>query len=173
VRTRVPGDRAKSSREPRSGATSRNDAGSRNGTDQERQGDAVEGRQDGGSKPAESRLQLLVTWLSGLLLLVAVGYLILEGMREYRPASFSHRFESVREAAGRYYLPLRVTNTGGESVQGLVISIELRSGPEVIETSTANLDWLPEGSTRRVVMVFEEDPAAYRPVVDYEGYQLP
>jgi uncharacterized protein (TIGR02588 family) len=121
----------------------------------------------------ESRLQIVVSWLAGLLLLGVVGYLVWEGTRTGVPAAFEARIEPVRESEDLYYLPLTVTNTGGESVQGLGVSLELFDGDTIVERSSATIDWLPEGSSRQVVVILDRDPRRYRPVVGFEGYQVP
>lgn len=123
--------------------------------------------------PRESTLQIVITWLSGLLLLAACGYLVWEGMQPTEQASFSAEIESVEEAAGHYYLRLAITNEGGESVQGLGVTVGLRRGSEPVERANATVDWLPEGSKRSLVLIFEQDPGSFDVVVGFEGYQIP
>jgi uncharacterized protein (TIGR02588 family) len=118
-------------------------------------------------------MQIVVSWFSGLLLLSVAGYLVWEGTRTQLPAEFSAALGPVRESGERFYLPLRISNYGGESVQGLAVSLELRDGGSIVERVTTTVDWLPEGSSRRVVLILDEDPRRFRPVVGFEGYQLP
>lgn len=128
----------------------------------------------GGPLSRESKVQIAVTWLSGLLLLAAAGYLVWEGMRTPAPAEFRAELGPVREADGRYYLPLLVRNVGDESVQGLGVSIELVDEDQsVVDSSAATVDWLPEGSSRGIVLIFHEDPGRYRSQVRFAGYQVP
>jgi uncharacterized protein (TIGR02588 family) len=145
-------------------------------------GERVEGgavdpgeRQRAESQPGqrESRLQILVTWLSGLLLLSVVGYLVWEGSRPPVDAQFQARIGTVREVDENYYLAISVTNTGGLSVQSLGVSLELREGTQVVDRAGTVLDWLPEGSTRTLVLILEEDPREHRTVVSFDGYQVP
>jgi uncharacterized protein (TIGR02588 family) len=118
-------------------------------------------------------MQIVVSWLSGLLLLGAAGYLVWEGTRPHVPPEFAAKLGEVRESGERFYLPLVIRNTGSESVQGLAVSLELRDAERVVERATTTVDWLPEGSSRRVVLILDEDPRAFRPVVGFEGYQVP
>ncbi|MEX2541457.1 MAG: FxLYD domain-containing protein [Trueperaceae bacterium] len=144
----------------------------------DRQGrdNVVEGRErrNGGPLSRESKVQIAVTWLSGLLLLAAAGYLVWEGTRTPAPTEFSGELGAVREAGGRYYLPLLVRNHGDESVQTLGVSVDLLDEDEsLVDTSATTVDWLPEGSSRSVVLILDEDPGRYRPEVRFGGYQVP
>lgn len=143
------------------------------GGDQQHQGGAAKGGRGQSRGKNESTLQIVVTWLSGLLLLTIVGYLVWEGTRAPSPADFSYQTEAIREATGSFHVPLLVINRGGESVQGLVVSLELVDGESVVERSSVTLDWLPEGSKRRVVLVFEQDPRLHQMKVGFDGYQVP
>lgn len=124
-------------------------------------------------KKAGRRLEIVVTTLSALLLLAASALLVWEGTRPYRPARFESRVEQVRVVDGRHYLRITVENSGRESVQGLGVRLELKSGDEVVDSASAVLDWLPEGSSRSVVLILEHDPALYEQVFRFEGYQVP
>jgi uncharacterized protein (TIGR02588 family) len=118
-------------------------------------------------------MQIVVSWFSGLLLLCVAGYLVWEGTRPHVPPEFSATQGEVWVSGERFYLPVEIRNSGGESVQGLAVSLELLDGATVVERATTTLDWLPEGSSRRVVLILDQDPRRFRPVVGFEGYQLP
>ena len=123
--------------------------------------------------PRESWLQIAVTWVSGLLLLTVAIYLVWEGTRPFTPASFSADVREVREFEGSHFVRLEVSNVGGQSVQGLGVVLELRRGEEVVERASGVLDWLPEGSSRQLVLIVERDPQQFTPVVTYDAYQVP
>lgn len=125
------------------------------------------------TSPRESRLQIAVTWASGLLLLAIVGYLVWEGTRPYTPASFRASVEQVRQVDGRYFVRLEVKNVGGQSVQGLGVRLELIGDGQPVEDVSSIVDWLPEGSSRELVLILENDPARYQTVVRFEGYLVP
>lgn len=114
-----------------------------------------------------------MTWASGLLLLAIVGYLVWEGTRPYTPASFQASVEEVRQLDGHYSVRLKVRNVGGQSVQGLAVVLELIGEGEPVESVSSVFDWLPEGSSRELVLIVENDPARYRTVVRFEGYLVP
>jgi uncharacterized protein (TIGR02588 family) len=121
----------------------------------------------------ESTLQIVVTWLSALLLLAVVSYLVWEGTRPPEDARFEGGIEAVREVGGRFHAAVSVANDGGRSVQSLGVALELRSGDQVVERAGAVLDWLPEGSTRRLVLILEHDPSVYESELLFEGYLVP
>ncbi|MEX2536655.1 MAG: hypothetical protein WD273_13750 [Trueperaceae bacterium] len=125
------------------------------------------------ARAQESSIQILVTWLSGLLLLTIVVYLVWEGTRPPLPASFTFAIETVHEANDYFHLRLSVANEGGESVQDLGVTLELYDGEELLETVSSVLDWLPERSTRELVLILEQDPSLYRTMVRFGGYQIP
>lgn len=127
----------------------------------------------GSEEQGQNLLQVVVTWISGILLLAVLGYLVWDGTRASSPAQFSTIIEPARSSGDHFYLPVSVDNIGGESVQGLGLTVELLEGESVLESSSVTLDWLPEGSTRRVVLVFERDPAGLRKRVRFGGYQVP
>jgi uncharacterized protein (TIGR02588 family) len=148
--------------------------GGSSATEQGREGgDDGARREDRAARPRESTMQIVVSWFSGLLLLCVAGFLVWEGTRPQVPAEFAATLGEVRESGDRFYLPLEIRNMGSESVQGLAVSLELRDGERVVERATATVDWLPEGSSRHVVLILDEDPRSFRRVVGFEGYQLP
>ena len=127
----------------------------------------------GREQPKETWLQIVVTGISGLLILSIVGYLVWEGTRPFTPAEFQATVEEARAVGDRYHVRLRVTNTGGQSVASLEVVLELWEGDEVVESAAAVLDWVPERSSRDLVLIVPEDPGDYTPVVRYRGYQIP
>ena len=135
--------------------------------------DAHGGGEQNHQRPRETRVQIVVTWVSGLLLLAVVGYLVWEGTRPFTPAGFSAVIEEVRELEESYFVRLEVSNEGGQSVQGLAVVLELREGGEVVETAEGILDWLPESSSRELVLIVERDPRLFPPEVTFESYQIP
>jgi uncharacterized protein (TIGR02588 family) len=121
----------------------------------------------------ESTLQIVVTWLSALLLLAVVGYLTWEGTRPAEDARFEGGIEAVREVGGQFHAAVSVTNDGGRSVQSLGVALELRSADQIVERAGVVLDWLPEGSTRRMVLILEHDPRVYESELLFESYLVP
>ena len=134
-----------------------------------------EGHSKGGEReqPKETWLQIVVTWISGLLILSIVGYLVWEGTRPFAPAEFQATVEEARPVGDRYHVRLRVTNTGRQSVASLEVVLELREDDEVVESAAAVLDWLPERSSRDLVLIVPRNPSDYTAVVRYRGYQIP
>ncbi|HEX7004099.1 MAG TPA: hypothetical protein VF168_07920 [Trueperaceae bacterium] len=124
-------------------------------------------------RPRETRLQIVVTWISSILLLSIVGYLVWEGTRPFTPAAFTARVAEIRQHADDYFVRLEVSNVGGQSVQGLTVVLELLDGETIVETAEGVLDWLPEDSTRDLVLILQHDPRSLSPDVSYDSYRIP
>ena len=142
--------------------------------DERERGGSPRNETSGGERSrATNWLERLVTWTSGLLLLAAIVYLLLEGLAGTDPARFEAQpLRSWRGGEGHHVL-LEVRNTGGTSVQNLQLTVELRDGERTVDQTRTGLSWLPAGSTREAVAIFGEDPAAYELEVSFDGYELP
>lgn len=133
------------------------------------QGEGRSGRRREGSDPLET----LVSLLSALLLLGAIGFLVWEGVSLTEPPTFEAETGAVWHSDGRYYLPLVVRNSGGESVQNLGLNVTLEEGARTVAQAETAIVWLPAHSQRRAVVIFDQDPKAYRIVTSFEGYEPP
>lgn len=125
------------------------------------------------NEPKGGFLQAGITILSGLLLLSAATYLVWEGTHATAPPNFDWQLETVQERSGRFYLRATLTNDGGESVQNLSVSIRLQDGQRTVERSETVVDWLPQGSSRRVVFILNNDPELHRTTVEFGAYSVP
>lgn len=130
---------------------------------------------DNGQKTTSNWLELLAMWFSIILILAAAGFLVYEGVRPSSPASFRITTEPVRDAEGVHYVPLVVSNTGGQSAHSLRLEVRLdeKAGGKPVEKSQLNVQWVPAGSERRATAAFEHDPAKYDLRVRVQGYEQP
>ena len=124
-------------------------------------------------QPPPNLFERVISWGSLLLLFATAAFLVRETLQREVPPSFETSTRTVRAAQGRYYLPVVVENTGGQSVQNLQLRVELREGADVVATAEGALEWLPAHSQREVVVIFDRDPQRYRVVVVLEGYERP
>lgn len=68
------------------------------------------------------------------------------------------RLDQVRAANGSFYLPVEVTNEGGQTVEALNIDLTL-SGEGEGQAVQVTLPFLADGETARAVVVFGSHPA--------------
>lgn len=140
------------------------------------------GRESSSNEPEEARphrepspdmLERLVSWISALLILCAIAFLIWEGVSGTTPAAFELEISRIRIAGGQYYVSLKVRNTGGASVQNLGLRVDLQEGDQAIATSRTQLAWMPGHSEREAVVIFRHDPRRYQMEIHLEGYEPP
>ena len=149
--------------------------------DRHKQHDQEQGSEKEGQSQQEGRaeqqgsdpLETLVSLVSALLLLGAIGFLIWEGVSLTEPPRFEAETGVMWTSDGRYYLPMEVYNSGGESVQNLGLSVTLKDGGETVTRAETAIAWLPAHSQRRAVVIFDRNPETYRVVTDFEGYEPP
>lgn len=68
------------------------------------------------------------------------------------------RLEAVRETDSGYYLPIRITNTGGLTAQDVTVVGELDTGEEQPETAEITITFLAGGEEESAELVFTTDP---------------
>lgn len=124
-------------------------------------------------EPAPDLLERVVSWISMVVLLGAAGFLVWEGLGTAAPPDFEVQIRKTWTAHGRHYVQLRVKNTGGQSVQNLGLRAALKEGDRTVETSEAQVSWLPARSSREAVVIFDEDPRPHRLDIRLLGYETP
>ena len=144
---------------------------------QERRGaggadDGTEHRAEG-SRHVVNWLERLVSGVSLLLLLGAIGYLVWEGMRPAQPPSFAAEVREIRETTAGFDVRLVVRNDGSESVQNLTVRARVDDAGEILAEAETTLDWLPASSSRQAAVILPIDPRAHTLEVVFVGYELP
>lgn len=125
------------------------------------------------AQQARDPLERAVSWTSGAVILVIVGFLLAEGLRPAAPPAFSIAFGEIRAVDATYYVPVRVRNTGDRSAESVALRVALQRADSTVSESRVTIDWLPARSVRETTAVFEHDPDAYRIVARVEGFGEP
>lgn len=121
-----------------------------------------------------SPLEWVIAGLGGLLVAAALAYMVIFAISEpERPPAVTLSVTSVTTTPGGYLVSFRAANIGGGTAAGLQISGELREGGAVVETSQANIDYLPQRSERRGGLFFTRDPEDLALSLRAEGYSEP
>jgi len=121
-------------------------------------------------------------WLVGalglVLLLAAIGFLLWHAMQPSRPPSIELQVDYIAEQRHGYMVRINARNDGTRPVaelqiRGLLFNAAGDSDGDALETAEASLDYLPGGSTRRGVLLFERDPRQHRLRLRAVGYHEP
>ena len=100
--------------------------------------------------------------ISALLILGIAGYLLYEASKPngpFIPVEIQAHLEEVRQVDGRFILPVRILNRGGQTLRDL--KIELRSSPSAgsaPEPSDVVIDYLGKGSEQTAFFFFDQHP---------------
>ena len=122
------------------------------------------------SKP--DALELIVTWISGVLFLGLLGFLIWDASQRSDPPSFETVIEA-REQRGMYgYVTVAVRNVGDEAARSVEVRVMPESGEAAAEAHFT-IDWLPGRSTRRGVAVLAQGVDLGRLRAEVIGYAKP
>ena len=109
---------------------------------------------------ARNVVEWAVVAASAIGILVLVGVLVLEGLRESRPADpqIELRTEEARQSSLGWLLPASVSNGGDEAAEDVVLeaSAEVAGEPEISEIG---ISFLPAGSTVEIAFAFSGRPA--------------
>ncbi|PDT44703.1 TIGR02588 family protein [Sinorhizobium fredii] len=125
-------------------------------------------------KPGTSIIEWGVAGISCLTLLAVLGYLILDGLSGRNgTAQLIVLPVEVTATKGGYVVEFAAENHAGKSVAAVEIKGELRSGNEVVEESSATLDYIPQQSERKGALIFRRDPKAYDLRLFASGYTEP
>ena len=116
-------------------------------------------------QPAEPRRRDLAEWVSlavSLAIVVGIAGLVVYAhlARPNQPAviQVAPRLGEVREAEGRYYLPVEVSNAGGQTVESLEVGLTLAGAGEP-ETAQISIPFLAHRETIKTVVAFTRSPA--------------
>ncbi len=118
------------------------------------------------------RLELIVTWISGVLLAAMLAFLVWDASRTSDPPSFETSIEALAQRGSYAYVTVAVRNRGDDAAK----AVEVRVVPETGETGSGahfTLDWLPGRSTRRGIAVFPQSVALGRLHAEVVGYAEP
>ena len=105
------------------------------------------------------------------LAVVMIGFLVVVAVRAPdAPPQLTGRVVAVTSGGEGYTVDAEIHNSGGAAARTIAVKGELVVDGEVVETATAQLDYLPGGASRRVGLLFEHDPALGEVDVAPEGF---
>ncbi|MBD1850751.1 TIGR02588 family protein [Leptolyngbya sp. FACHB-711] len=78
----------------------------------------------------------------------------------------------VREAAGQFYVPYQVTNTGGKTAESVQVMGELEING-VTESGDQTIDFLSRNEVEEGAFVFSRDPRQGELSIRIASYKLP
>ena len=122
------------------------------------------------SKP--DALELIVTWISGVLFLALVGFLLWDAFQPSNPPSFETTIEAQEQRGSHAYVTVAVRNLGDEAARSVEVRVTPGSGDAAAEAHFT-LDWLPGRSTRRGVAVLSQPFDRGRLRAEVVGYAKP
>lgn len=114
--------------------------------------------------------------ISSLILAAIVGLAIWAGIRSGNASptiEIQVRWESIRQTDAGYYVPITVTNTGGETAQDVMITGVLDTGVESPETAEVTFMFLASGETEHAELVFASNPNDGELVVRPTSFVVP
>jgi uncharacterized protein (TIGR02588 family) len=116
------------------------------------------------SNNARSRARTPAEWTTlavvVLILGTIVGLLIWYAVQPARDATFTVTVETsaITEREGRFYVPLRILNTGDQTAEDVMVRAELLREDEVVEEVELTVTFLAGGEEAEGVAVFGLDP---------------
>jgi uncharacterized protein (TIGR02588 family) len=125
-------------------------------------------------KPGTSVTEWVVAGISSVVLLAVLSYLVVDGLST-RDGTAQIVVLPLEVAAteGGYVVEFAAANRAGQSVAAVEIKGELRSGDEVVEESSATLDYIPQKSQRKGALIFRCNPEAHDLRLFASGYSEP
>jgi uncharacterized protein (TIGR02588 family) len=121
--------------------------------------------------PPRTRAEWVSLIISILLLAGVVGMVVsLWLSSSNRPARFRVDRGAIRNEAGHYYLPIRITNEGGTT--GAQVTVEGKiKGAEGEESASTTFDFIPARSSAEGILIFSGEPGSAE--VRVTSYQQP
>jgi len=112
--------------------------------------------------PARTVTQIVTTAFSVLLIVLLAGAILYEGFsdRGDNPARIEVQVqvEQSEQRGEEWYVPILVRNLGDDTVEELVIAIDVNRDDEVILETDTTIAHLGEASEATATLVLDEDP---------------
>ena len=80
---------------------------------------------------------------------------------------------SVEKRQGQYYIPFKVSNTGGETAARVQVIVELRIDGQLMEWGDQQIDFLSSQEEAEGAFILTRDPSGGELTVRAASYQLP
>lgn len=79
----------------------------------------------------------------------------------------------TKEIKGQFYVPFKVTNTGGETAESVQVIGELRINGQVEESGEQQIDFLSGNESEEGAFIFTRDPKKGEVMLRVASYKLP
>lgn len=126
--------------------------------------DSSEGseREEQATAPGRTAAQIFTTALSLLLIALLAGAILYEGYgdRGNNPARIEVevRADEAEQRGEHWYVPILVRNLGDDTIEELVIGIDVSRGAEIVLETDTTIAQLGESAEASATLVLDEDP---------------
>jgi uncharacterized protein (TIGR02588 family) len=117
-----------------------------------------EDSQDAAGSPFAEWVTLAVSSLLVFGLVALTSYLYLTASTDPAAVTVQPSLSEVYQSGNRFYVPVTVRNTGGETAEEVRVRITLTDAAGHIETSDFQIQFLAGGGSNRAVASFGSDP---------------
>lgn len=93
--------------------------------------------------------------------------------QDKQPPILSIVRSEIRETQGQFYVPFKVTNTGGKTAESVQVIGEFRINGEIEESGEQQIDFLSGGETEEGAFIFTRNPQNGELVLRVASYRLP
>lgn len=125
-------------------------------------------------KEETSPWEWVIAGFSALLVLSVIGFMLYQAFTQpSTPPNITIEQGEISRSGPGYLVQFHARNRGYTTAQGLMVEGELKMGNETVETSQANLDYVPATGTRTGGLFFRNDPAQYQLNLRPTGYEVP
>lgn len=109
-----------------------------------------------------------------LIVLSIVGLVIFSWLtQDKQPPILSIVRSEVRETQGQFYVPFKVTNTGGGTAESVQVIGEFRLNGEIEESGEQQIDFLSGGESEEGAFIFTRNPKNGEIILRVASYKLP
>lgn len=116
-----------------------------------------------------------VTFAIALLIVLSiVGLVIFTWFtQDQQPPILSIDRSEIRETQGQFYVPFKVTNTGGGTAESVQVIGEFRLNGEIEESGEQQIDFLSGGESEEGAFIFTRNPQNGEIILRVASYKLP
>lgn len=102
-----------------------------------------------------------------------ISYLYVSGGSTPAIIEVKPQFDQIRKVQDRYYVPVEITNVGGETAEEVTVQISLESANGQTESAEVTIDFLAGQDRANATVAFGEDPSQGEVTVDVVSYLEP
>lgn len=126
-------------------------------------------------RPPRSLPELVSLSIASFILAAVVGLVLYDwfSQKAQPPILAVTPNSEIRQAQGQFYIPFKITNTGGDTAESVQIIAELRINGKIEETGEQQIDFISGGETQEGAFVFSRDPRKGELLVRVASYKLP